>query len=118
MYKSIHQTSDTFVDHSKCSLSIKRETFLSTSKQFLCLRVAQTSDHFLPNNPWSDVRSVLESRLIVADDSIAIAVNVTLRRFINDVNNMQTVGRSDASVCLSRGRGKINARADRRVYVG
>lgn len=94
------------------------EERLSTSKQFPCVRVAQPSDHFLTKKPRSDACSVLESRLIVADDSIAIAVNVTLRRFIDDVNNMQTVGRSDASVCLSRGRGKINARADRRVYVG
>lgn len=93
------------------------EQRLSTSKQF-------------PSGGCSTLRgrgffhggaeacTALESRLIVADDSIAAAVNVTLRRFIDDVNNMQTVGPSDASVCLSRGRGKINARADRRVYLG
>lgn len=43
----------------------------------------------------------------MVNESIAIAVNVTLRRFIDDVNNMQTVGQSDASVCLSRASARL-----------
>lgn len=50
---------------------------------------------------------ILETRLIVVNESIAIAVNVTLRRFIDDVNNMQTVEQSDASVCLSRASARL-----------
>lgn len=53
------------------------------------------------------VCSILETRLIVVNESIAIAVNVTLRRFIDDVNNMQTDGQSDASVCLSRASARL-----------